>query len=247
MMESGSREQKMAGKKVVLIVRDGWGYSEETEGNAAALAKTPNNDRYMKEYPWTLLDCTGNAVGFPEGTQGGSEPGHLTMGAGRVVWQPFENINRKVKSGEFFQNKVLLDAFENCRKKKSKLHLMGLFSDQGVHGTIEHLFALLELAKKQDFKEVYIHCFLDGRDVPEKSAKGFFERTKKVIAEKNVGKFATIVGRYYAMDRDTNWDRTVKAYDLLTLGEGFGETDPLEALEHAYARVTTPTITSSRL
>jgi 2,3-bisphosphoglycerate-independent phosphoglycerate mutase len=225
----------MAGR-VILIIRDGWGYSEETFGNAVRQAKVPNDARYMREYPWTLLKCTGNAVGLPEGTQGGSEPGHLTMGAGRIVWQPFEEINQAIYNGTFYENSSLMSAIENCREKGSVLHLMGLLSDQGIHGSTFHLYSLLELAKRHAINEIYIHCFLDGRDVPERSAKGFIEETQRQIREKGVGRIATMVGRYYAMDRDTNWDRTMKAYDLLTIGEGWKEADPLEAIDHAYQR-----------
>ena len=226
----------MVERRVILVVRDGWGYSEETFGNAVKQANVPNDTRYMKDYPWTLLKCTGNAVGLPEGTQGGSEPGHLTMGAGRIVWQPFEEINQAISNGSFYENPALLSAVKNCMEKGSALHLMGLLSDQGIHGSVFHLYTLIELAKRHALRDVYIHCFLDGRDVPERSAKGFIEETQKQIKEKGVGRIATIVGRYYAMDRDTNWDRTLKAYDLLTLGEGWKETDPLKAVDHAYER-----------
>jgi 2,3-bisphosphoglycerate-independent phosphoglycerate mutase len=226
----------MVARRVILVVRDGWGYSEETFGNAVRQARVPNDTRYMKEYPWTLLKCTGNAVGLPDGTQGGSEPGHLTMGAGRIVWQPFEEINQAIHDGQFYENSALLSATENCKQKGSGLHLMGLLSDQGIHGSTAHLYALLELARLQGLKQAYIHCFLDGRDVPEHSAKGFIEETLRQIKEKGVGKIASIVGRYYAMDRDTNWDRTLKAYDLLTLGDGWKEMNPLEAIDHAYQR-----------
>jgi len=226
----------MAAQRIILIVRDGWGYSEETYGNAVRQAKVPNDTRHMKEYPWTLLKCTGNAVGLPEGTQGGSEPGHITMGAGRIVWQPYEEINQAILNDSFYDNPALLGAIENCREKGSTLHLMGLLSDQGIHGSTSHLYALLELAKCSSLRDVYIHCFLDGRDVPERSAEGFIEETQRQIREKGVGRIASMVGRYYAMDRDTNWDRTLKAYDLLTIGEGWKETDPLEAIDHAYQR-----------
>ena len=222
--------------RVILVVRDGWGHSEENRGNAVRLAHTPNDDRYMEEYPWTLLKCTGNAVGVPEGTQGGSEPGHLTMGAGRVVWQPLEEIKRSIRDGSFYENEALLSAVGSAKENRSRLHLMGLHSDQGIHGTTGHLHALLELARRQGLDDVYIHCFLDGRDVPEHSAKRFLEETLGQIHEKGVGRIATIVGRYYAMDRDTNWERTKKAYDLLTMGEGHRETDPLVAIENAYGR-----------
>jgi len=226
----------MVAGRVILIVRDGWGYSEETKGNAVRQANLPNDTCYMREYPWTLLKCTGNAVGLPKGTQGGSEPGHLTMGAGRIVWQPFEEINQAIYNGTFYNNPALLSALESCKKKGSRLHLMGLLSDQGIHGSTFHLYSLLELAKHYALKDVYIHCFLDGRDVPERSARSFIEETQKQIREKGVGKMASMIGRYYAMDRDTNWDRTLKAYDLLTLGEGWKEIDSIQAVEHAYQR-----------
>ncbi|MFC1803659.1 2,3-bisphosphoglycerate-independent phosphoglycerate mutase [Thermoproteota archaeon] len=226
----------MVKSKVILVVRDGWGYTEETKGNAIYLANTPNNDRYMNIYPWTLLKCTGNAVGLPEGTQGGSESGHITMGAGRIVWQPLKEINTAIVEGSFYQNKALLIAVRKSRKNKSKLHLMGLLSDQGIHGTIHHLYALLELTRREKLKTVYIHCFLDGRDVPEKSAKRFIRETLKKTREKGIGHIASIIGRYYSMDRDKNWDRTQKAYDLLTLGEGYRESDVFEAVDNTYKR-----------
>ncbi|MFH0860417.1 MAG: 2,3-bisphosphoglycerate-independent phosphoglycerate mutase [Candidatus Altiarchaeota archaeon] len=226
----------MPNRRIILIVRDGWGYSEEVKGNAVRAAKTPNNDRYEREYPWITLKCSGNAVGLPEGTQGGSEPGHLTIGAGRVVWQPYEDINRKIRSGEFYKNKALQKAVKNCKKNNSSLHLMGLFSDQGIHATTEHLYALLKLAKQNKLEKVYIHAFLDGRDVPERSADRFIKECLQKMKEVGVGRIASLVGRYYAMDRDTNWERTKRAYDLLTLGEGFREKDPLNALENAYRR-----------
>ena len=225
----------MAQRRIILVVRDGWGYTTETNGNAAYQAETPNNDRYIQEYPWTTLKCTGNAVGLPEGTQGGSEPGHLTMGAGRVVWQPLEEINRAIRDGTFYKKQPFLDAVEYLKKTGGRLHLAGLFSDQGIHGTTHHLHALLELAKRNGLTDVYVHCFLDGRDVPERSAIDFLYETQHVMNAKGVGKYASIVGRYYAMDRDTNWDRTLKAYNLLTLGEGIKATSPFEALEHQYA------------
>ena len=218
------------------MVRDGWGYAEEARGNAVYLADTPNNDAYMETYPWTLLRCTGNAIGVPEGTQGGSEPGHLTMGAGRVVWQPLEEINRSIMDGGFYENEVLLDAIRGLKEGGGKLHLMGLHSDQGIHGTTTHLYALLELARRHGLDEVYIHCFLDGRDVPERSAKKYLRETLRQTEKKGVGKVASLVGRYYAMDRDTNWNRTKVAYDLLTLGEGFGEMDVFKAIDNAYER-----------
>ncbi len=222
--------------KAILIIRDGWGYSEKVKGNAVRNANVPNNDHYERDYPWTILKCSGNAVGLPEGTQGGSEPGHLTIGAGRIVWQPYEDINRKIKDGSFFKNKALLKAIENCRKHDSSLHLMGIFSDQGVHGTVDHLYSMLEMAKRHGLKKVWVHAFLDGRDVPEKSAADYINEFNEKSKEIGVGKIASIIGRFYAMDRDNNWDRTEKAYFLLTRGLGIEEMDPMKAIKHAYER-----------
>ncbi|MDP6458702.1 MAG: 2,3-bisphosphoglycerate-independent phosphoglycerate mutase [Candidatus Bathyarchaeota archaeon] len=223
-------------EKVLLVVRDGWGYSEETVGNAVRLADTPVNDRLMKTRPWVLLNCAGNAVGLPEGTQGGSEPGHLIMGAGRVVLQPLKEINQSIKDGSFFSNKALMGAINHCLKGKGRLHLMGLLSDQGIHGTITHLSSLLELARMGGLNEVFIHGFLDGRDTPVRSAKKYLQETLRLFEEVGVGRIASLVGRYYAMDRDTNWGRTEKAYHLLTLGIGHLTSDPLEAVSEAYRR-----------
>ncbi|NQV08828.1 2,3-bisphosphoglycerate-independent phosphoglycerate mutase, partial [Candidatus Woesearchaeota archaeon] len=226
----------MPKRKIILIIRDGWGYTKKRKGNAVRLANLKNTTFYEKNYPFTLLEAHGNAVGVPKGTQGGSEPGHLTIGAGRVVWQPFEDINKNIRNGKFYSNKELLKAIRNIKKNKSDLHLMGLFSDQGVHGTTEHLFALLRLAKKNKVRNVFVHCFLDGRDVPERSAKKFIRKFNSVSKKLGVGKIASIVGRYYAMDRDRNYNRTKKAYDLLTNGKGVKETNPLKAIDNAYKR-----------
>ncbi|MFH1834921.1 MAG: 2,3-bisphosphoglycerate-independent phosphoglycerate mutase [Methanobacteriota archaeon] len=223
-------------KHLTLIIMDGWGINPKKEGNAIAAANTPNFDRFWSNSPHTKLKASGNAVGLPEGTQGGSEPGHLTIGAGRIVWQPLEDINQKIKSGEFFENEALLGAIKYVKEKCSNLHLMGLFSDQGVHATTHHLHALLDLAARNDVKNVYVHCFLDGRDVAEKSAGVFLAELRKAQKKFGVGKIASIVGRYYAMDRDTNWDRTKKAYRMLVSGEGFESESAEKALEEAYAR-----------
>jgi 2,3-bisphosphoglycerate-independent phosphoglycerate mutase len=224
----------MVTRKILLVVRDGWGYTEKTVGNAAYIAETPNNDEYLHTYPWTTLKCTGNAVGLPEGNQGGSESGYLTMGAGRIVLQPLEEINRAIRDESFYNSKSLRDTFEYLKKTGGKLHLAGLLSDQGIHGTTHHLYALLELAKRTEFKNVYVHCFLDGRDAPERSAQRFIEETQKVMKEKKVGKFASLIGRFYAMDRDTNWERTETIYNLLTIGQGIRETNPVEAIAKQY-------------
>jgi len=226
----------MNNKKVILIIRDGWGYSTDSYGNTIMAAKVPNNDKYLREYPSALLKCTGEDVGNPKGSQGGSEVGHLTMGAGRIVWQPQETINNAISDGSFFKNPALLRAIENCRKNNSTLHLSGLLSDAGVHSDVNHLYALLKLAKDNGLTKVYIHLVLDGRDVPEKSAKSYVEQLNEKIKEIGVGKIATAVGRYYAMDRDTNWERTEKAAGLWIKGEGYEAMDAIEAINLAYER-----------
>lgn len=226
---------KKPDKKIILVVRDGWGYTEATRGNAAYHANTPNNDNYMQNYPWTTLKCSGNTVGLPEGTQGGSEPGHLTMGAGRIVWQPLEEINKAIQDGSFYERAPFQDMVDYLEETNGKLHLAGLFSDQGIHGTIHHVPAFLDLAKRRDLEEVYLHCFLDGRDVPERSALDFLYEIQHVMNVKGVGRYASMIGRYYAMDRDNNWERTNKAYVLLTRGVGIPSLNPFNALKHQYA------------
>jgi len=223
-------------KKVILIIRDGWGYSEEAKGNAIKIAKTPNDDFYTKNYPTTILKVTGNDVGNPNGVQGGSEVGHLTIGAGRIVWQPYELINRSIKDGSFFKNGVLLKAIDDCKKNNSSLHISGLFSDQGVHADVRHMFSLLELAKMNNFYRVYIHLCLDGRDMPERSAIRLLDQLEKKIKKIGVGKIADVVGRYYGMDRDKNWDRTKKFYYLLIEGKGFKAKNAKNGIEKAYER-----------
>ena len=196
--------------KVLLIIRDGWGHGKHNKGNALFHAKTPNHDFYKENFPTTVIKCTGNDVGNPQGVQGGSEVGHLTIGAGRIVWQPYELINQEIKNKNFFKNKILLKAIEHCKKHNSNLHLNGLFSSEGVHADFHHMLSLLELCKKENFDRVYIHLTLDGRDMPEKSALPMVKKTEKTIKKLNIGKIASIIGRYYAMDRDKNWDRTKK-------------------------------------
>ncbi|NCU33613.1 MAG: phosphoglycerate mutase (2,3-diphosphoglycerate-independent), partial [Candidatus Moranbacteria bacterium] len=223
-------------KKVILIVRDGWGESDKEYGNAIMAANTPNDRQYRNMYPSTILKCTGNEVGNPDTAQGGSEVGHLTLGAGRIVWQPQEMINQKIKSGEFFANVALMGAMENCKKNNSALHLCGLLSDAGVHSDIAHLYALIEMAKKNGVEKVYFHLVLDGRDVPEKCALTYLEKLETKISEIGVGKIATLVGRYYTMDRDTNWDRTEEAYKLMVEGKGFEAINARQGIEIAYKR-----------
>lgn len=223
-------------KKVMLIIRDGWGHGPHYEGNAVWKAKTPNHDRFKKEYPTTVIRCTGNAVGNPEGVQGGSEVGHLTIGAGRIVWQPYELINREINERTFFENRILIDAIDNCKDKGSDLHISGLFSDQGVHADYHHMVSFLKLCRDRSFDRVFIHLILDGRDVAEKSAQGFIADLEGSLLETGVGRIASVVGRYYAMDRDKNWDRTLKAYKLLVNGDGFEADSAKEAVEKAYER-----------
>lgn len=226
----------MNNKKVILIVRDGWGYSEEDRGNAIRAANVPNDVKYRTQYPTALLKCTGRDVGNPEGSQGGSEVGHLTMGAGRIVWQPQEMINNAITDGSFFKNPALLKAIENCKKNNSALHLSGLISDAGVHSDIKHLYALLKLAKDNNLEKVYIHLVMDGRDVGEKSAKIYVDQLNEKIKEIGIGEIATMIGRYYGMDRDTNWERTKEAWDLWTEGKGFEANDSIDAINKAYER-----------
>lgn len=222
--------------KVILVIRDGWGHGKHNKGNAIFHANVPNHNYYTKNYPTCILQCTGNNVGNPDGVQGGSEVGHLTMGAGRIVWQPYELINQEIKNGNFFRNKALINAINYCKKHNSDLHINGLFSDQGVHADYRHMLALLELCKRQGFDRVFVHLTLDGRDMLEKSAIPLLEKTEQKMKEIGIGKIVSIIGRYYAMDRDKNWDRTKKAYDLIVKGEGFKSASAKEAIEEAYKR-----------
>ena len=219
-----------------MIIRDGWGHSQDEYGNAIMAAKTPNHDRYVKEFPTAILKCMGNDVGNPKGIMGGSEVGHLTLGAGRVIWQPQELINRAIENKSFFENKSLLSAIENCKKNNSALHLMGLFSDAGVHSDLDHLLALMELAKINGLDKVSIHLVLDGRDVPEKSALDILVRLEKEIKRIKIGKVVSVIGRFYAMDRDLNWERTEKAFDMLVHGQGYEANTAEEAIKAAYGR-----------
>jgi 2,3-bisphosphoglycerate-independent phosphoglycerate mutase len=226
----------MKNKLVALVILDGYGYNEKTEGNAVLAAHKPNLDRYMKELPTTLVKTSGLDVGLPEGQMGNSEVGHTNIGAGRIVYQELTRITKSIKDGDFFDKVEFLDAVENCKKNQSKLHLYGLLSDGGVHSHIEHLYGLLELAKKNDLKEVYVHCFLDGRDVAPDSAKGFVQDLENKLKELGVGKIATLMGRYFAMDRDNRWDRVQLAYDAMVHGEGVSADDAVTAVAASYER-----------
>ncbi|SFM25007.1 phosphoglycerate mutase [Paenibacillus sp. 1_12] len=221
-------------KPVALIIMDGFGLRGEVMGNAVAQAKKPNYDRYMAEYPHTTLTACGEAVGLPEGQMGNSEVGHLNIGAGRIVYQDLTRISKSIRDGEFFDNETILGAINHAKLNGKKLHLYGLLSDGGVHSHIAHLFALLEACKKQQFEDVYIHAFLDGRDVAPDSAKMYMEQLLAKITEIGVGKIATVQGRYYAMDRDKRWDRVEKSYRAMVYGEGPHYTDPLQAIIDSY-------------
>ena len=207
-------------KPVVLLILDGYGLNDKTEGNAVALAKTPVMDSLMKEYPFVKGAASGMAVGLPDGQMGNSEVGHLNMGAGRIVYQELTRITKEIQDGDFFKNEELLAAVNNCKANNSALHTFGLLSDGGVHSHNTHLYGLLELAKREGLTKVYVHCFLDGRDTPPQSAKGFAEELEAEMAKIGVGKIATVSGRYYAMDRDNNYDRVEKAYLAMTKGIG---------------------------
>ncbi|MGN0575450.1 MAG: 2,3-bisphosphoglycerate-independent phosphoglycerate mutase [Ruminococcus sp.] len=228
----------MAKKPVALIIMDGFGYNPDDYGNAIRAAKKPNLDKYMKG-PHTIIGASGLDVGLPDGQMGNSEVGHTNIGAGRIVYQMLVKISKSIKDGDFFENKALLDAMKNCKEKNSSLHLMGLLSPGGVHSHMEHLYGLLEMAKKNGLDKVYVHAFLDGRDVPPSSAAEYMEEAVAEINKIGVGSVATISGRFYAMDRDNAWDRVEKAYNALVFGEGVQETDPVEAIRNSYANEVT--------
>jgi len=223
-----------APKPVALIILDGFGLRNDVTGNAVAQANKPNYDRYWSTFPHTTLTACGEAVGLPEGQMGNSEVGHLNIGAGRVVYQDLTRISKSIRDGEFFDNETLLGAINHVKEKGKSLHLYGLLSDGGVHSHIAHLFALLELAKKHELTNVYIHAFLDGRDVSPDSAKGYLEALQAKIEEIGVGQIATVQGRYYAMDRDKRWERTEKSYRAMVYGEGPTHTDPVQAVVESY-------------
>lgn len=223
-------------KPVALIILDGFGLRDDVTGNAVAQANKPNYDRYWSQYPQTTLTACGEAVGLPEGQMGNSEVGHLNIGAGRIVYQDLTRISKSIRDGEFFDNKTLLAAIKHVKARGKKLHLYGLLSDGGVHSHIAHLFALLELAKKEELTDVYIHAFLDGRDVSPDSAKGYVEQLQAKIDELGVGRIATVQGRYYAMDRDKRWERTEKSYRAMVYGDAPKYTDPLKAVVESYEK-----------
>ena len=225
----------MSKKPVVLMILDGYGLNEKTEGNAVAIANTPVMDGLMKEYPFVKGNASGMAVGLPDGQMGNSEVGHLNMGAGRIVYQELTRITKEINDGDFFKNEALLNAMNNCKKNGSALHTFGLLSDGGVHSHNTHLYGLLEMAKREGIDKVYVHAFLDGRDTAPTSGEGFMADLVAKMAEIGVGKVASVTGRYYAMDRDNRWDRVEQAYKAITLGEGAKATDPVKAIADSYA------------
>lgn len=207
-------------KPTVLMILDGYGLNDNCEANAVCEGKTPVMDQLMSQCPFVKGNASGMAVGLPEGQMGNSEVGHLNMGAGRIVYQELTRITKEIQDGDFFHNEALLKAVKNAKEKDTALHFMGLLSDGGVHSHNTHLYGLLELAKREGVEKVYVHCFLDGRDTPPSSGKGYVEELQAKMEEIGVGQIATVMGRYYAMDRDNRWDRVEKAYAAMTKGEG---------------------------
>lgn len=224
----------MSKKPVVLMILDGYGLNDNCEANAVCEGKTPVMDQLMSQCPFVKGQASGLAVGLPEGQMGNSEVGHLNMGAGRIVYQELTRITKSIKDGDFFTNPAFLEAVENCKKNDSALHLFGLVSDGGVHSHLTHIFGLLELAKRNGLEKVYVHCFLDGRDTPPTSGKDYVAQLEAKMAELGVGKVATVSGRYYAMDRDKNWDRVKIAYDAMTKSEGSTSDSATGAIQASY-------------
>ncbi len=226
-------------RPAMLIILDGWGVNAETENNAVAMANTPYIDSLFESYPHTTLNCAGPYVGLPEGIMGNSEVGHLNIGAGRTVYQTLLRIDKSIEDGLFSENPALVSAMESAKEKDSTLHLMGLVSDGGVHSQLSHLMALIDLAKSLNVKSVKIHAILDGRDTPPDSGKSYVTTLQDYVADNTTCDIASICGRFYAMDRDTRWERTEIAYELYTQGVGRKEEDPVSGVETAYAQEET--------
>lgn len=220
---------------LALIIMDGFGHREASEGNAILAAKKPNLDRLFAEYPHTLIGASGMDVGLPEGQMGNSEVGHTNIGAGRVVYQELTRITKSIADGDFYRNPALTAAMENAKKPGAALHLFGLLSDGGVHSHNTHLYGLLEMAKRAGVGKVCVHCFMDGRDVPPESGVTYIEQLSHKLEQLGVGCIATISGRYYAMDRDNRWERVVRAYDAIVNGHGNFDPDPVHAMRQSYA------------
>jgi 2,3-bisphosphoglycerate-independent phosphoglycerate mutase len=224
-------------KPQVLLILDGWGYREQTENNAIAQASTPVMDKLWQDYPHSLISGSGLDVGLPDGQMGNSEVGHVNLGSGRVVYQDFTRITKAIKEGDFFQNPVLVDAVNAAKSNHKAVHIMGLLSDGGVHSHEDHILAMIKLAEQQGAGPIYLHAFLDGRDTPPRSAKSSLEKIEQHFASSGSGQIASVIGRYYAMDRDKRWDRVQQAYDLLTCGNAkFTANNAMNALQSAYDR-----------
>ena len=224
---------------LLLLIIDGYGIRKEKRGNAIAMANKPNLNRIFSQFPYTTLGASGLDVGLPQGQMGNSEVGHLNIGAGRIVYQEITRIDKAIGDGSFFKNEAFLGAIDVAKKNNSNLHLLGLVSDGCVHSSMEHLYALLRLAKSNDLKKVYIHAFLDGRDTSPTSGAGFIKELQDKMSEYKVGKIATISGRYYAMDRDKRWERVQKAYQSMFYAQGIKNKDPISAVKESYANQVT--------
>lgn len=224
----------MSKKPVVLMILDGYGLNDNCEANAVCQGKTPVMDQLMSEYPFVKGNASGLAVGLPEGQMGNSEVGHLNIGAGRIVYQELTRITKAIQDGDFFDNQAFMAAVANCKKYNSALHLFGLVSDGGVHSHNTHIYGLLELARRNGLEQVYVHCFLDGRDTPPSSGKKYVAELEAKMQELGVGRVASVMGRYYAMDRDKNWDRVKRAYDTLVTGEGSRSPAATAAIQASY-------------
>ena len=227
----------MPRKPVILTILDGWGHREEVYGNAVALARKPTFDHLIKTYPHTLIRTDGHFVGLPDGQMGNSEVGHLNIGSGRVLVMDVTKIDNAIHDGSLFQNPVLKAVMEHGRKHR--LHLMGLVSDGGVHSHINHLFALLEMAMREQVSDVFVHCFMDGRDTPPENGAGYIEQLQAKMREIGVGKIASVAGRYYPMDRDKRWERTQRGFNAMVLGEGHKSADPVAAIRESYSKGVT--------
>ena len=223
-------------KTTMLMILDGFGINENPEGNAVKLANIPYLRNLLAENPNTIIHTSGKDVGLPDGQMGNSEVGHTNIGAGRIVYQDLAKITKSIEDGDFFSNPEFVAAIENCKKNNSKLHIMGLLSDGGVHSHNRHLYGLLELAKRRDFENVFVHCFLDGRDTPPASAEGYITELETKMAEKGVGKIASLSGRFYAMDRDKRWQRVQKAYEAVACGKGETALSATQAIEESYQK-----------
>jgi 2,3-bisphosphoglycerate-independent phosphoglycerate mutase len=221
--------------KVILIIRDGWGYRPDGKENAICETPTPVMDRLLHEYPHTLVETCGEAVGLPDGYQGNSEVGHMTIGSGRIIFQSLARINKAIREGEFFRLSPFLEAIENCRRNKTSLHIIGLIQVEGVHSHLDHLFALLDLCKQQNFHDIYVHAITDGRDSPVTDSIKNLGALQKKLDEIGFGRIATISGRFYAMDRDKRWERTRQAYGTIVLGKGEEYTDALAQIKACHA------------